>query len=110
MFLDIFGTVSYTHLDVYKRQPPWLLHLRGVPHSLVHGLCTCYAVYEIVKVLLKEENLSFLLTLTKRAKNERTKRNFFKNTLPAASDRAGYYRGRGLGLHLSLIHIYVGIR
>ncbi|RHO85160.1 hypothetical protein DW061_15310 [Ruminococcus sp. AF42-9BH] len=55
-----------------------MLHLRGVPHSLVHGLCTCYAVYVIVKVLLKGENLSFLLTLTKRAKNRRFKRNFIK--------------------------------
>lgn len=42
--------------------------------------------------------MSFLLTLTKRARNERTKRNFFKNTLPAASDRAGYCHGHGLGL------------
>lgn len=32
-----------------------------------------------LEVLLKEENLSFLLTLTKRAKNRRFKRNFIKN-------------------------------
>ena len=59
--------------------PPWRLHLRGVSHSLVHGLCTCCAVYSIVNVRMKEENLSFLLTLTKRAKNRRFKRNFIKN-------------------------------
>ena len=63
-------------------------------------------------MLLKGENLSFLLTLTKRAKNERTKRNFFKNTLPAASDHAGCCHGHGLGLHppllLSRSHAYPG--
>ena len=56
--------------------------------------------------------MSFLLTLTKRAKNERTKRNFFKNTLPAASDHAGCCHGHGLGLHppllLSRSHAYPG--
>ena len=36
-------------------------------------LCTCCAVYSIVNVLMKEENLSFLLTLTKKAKNRRIK-------------------------------------
>ena len=56
--------------------------------------------------------MSFLLTLTKRAKNERTKRIFFKNTLPAASDHAGCCHGHGLGLHppllLSRSHAYPG--
>ncbi|ERM51871.1 hypothetical protein C678_0153, partial [Clostridioides difficile F665] len=55
-------------------------------------LCNCQSAVEGGKLVL-------LLTLTKRAKNERTKRNFFKNTLPAASDRAGCCHGHGLGLH-----------
>ena len=77
-----------------------LLHLRGVSYSLVHGLCTCCAVYSIVNVQVKEENLSFLLTLTKKAKNRRIKRNFIKNIFRAALSRAGYCLGHGLGLHL----------
>lgn len=28
----------------------WLLHLRGVLHSLMRGLCTCSAVYSVVKL------------------------------------------------------------
>ena len=82
--------------------PPWLLHLRGVSYSLVHGLCTCCAVYSIVNVLMKEENLSFLLTLTKKAKNRRIKWNFIKNILQAALIHGGYCLGHGLGLHLLL--------
>ena len=38
---------------------------------------------------MKEENLSFLLTLTKKAKNRRIKRNFIKNIFRAALSRAG---------------------
>ena len=34
---------------------------------------------------MKEENLSFLLTLTKKAKNRRIKWNFIKNILQAAN-------------------------
>ena len=82
--------------------PPWLLHLRGVSYSLVHGLCTCCAVYSIVNVLMKEENLSFLLTLTKKAKNRRIKWNFIKNIFQAALIHGGYCLGHGLGLHLLL--------
>ena len=56
--------------------------------------------------------MSFLLTLTKRAKNRRFKRNFIKNILPAASDHAGYSHGHGLGLPppllLSRSHAYPG--
>ena len=58
--------------------PPWLLHLRGVSYSLVHGLCTCCAVYSIVNVLMKEENLSFLLTLTKKAKKQAHQMKFYQ--------------------------------
>ena len=82
--------------------PPCLLHLRGVSYSLVHGLCTCCAVYSIVNIQMKEENLSFLLTLTKKAKNRRIKWNFIKNILQAALIHGGYCLGHGLGLHLLL--------
>ena len=44
--------------------------------------------------------MSFLLTLTKKAKNRRIKRNFIKNIFRAALSRAGYCLGHGLGLHL----------
>ena len=46
--------------------------------------------------------MSFLLTLTKKAKNRRIKRNSIKNIFRAALSRAGYCLGHGLGLHLLL--------
>ena len=51
---------------------------------------------------MKEENLSFLLTLTKKAKNRRIKWNFIKNISQAVLSHVGYCRGHGLGLHLLL--------
>ena len=96
--------------------PSVLWNRRSLQSSFVHHLpdCSIFAAFhtrsytgyvpvmlsmKIVKVLLKGENLSFLLTLTKRAKNERTKRNFIKNILPAVSALAECCHGHGLGLH-----------
>ena len=37
-----YGTVSYTHLDVYKRQQHWYTTLRNVAHEHVSWTISCY--------------------------------------------------------------------
>ena len=62
---------------LYSSCPPemrdTLLHHTQETVKELTELCTCCAVYSIVNVLMKEENLSLLLTLTKKAKNRRIK-------------------------------------
>jgi len=57
---------------LYSSCPPemrdTLLHHTQETVKELTELCTCCAVYSIVNVLMKEENLSLLLTLTKRQK------------------------------------------
>ena len=71
---------------LYSSCPPemrdTLLHHTQETVKELTELCTCCAVYSIVNVLMKEENLSLLLTLTKRQKtgasNEILSKIFYK--------------------------------
>jgi len=59
----------------------WLLHLRGVLHSLMRGLCTCSAVYSVVKGQRKKS--SFLTAMTKTGDSSCLYCDLFeKNILP----------------------------
>ena len=71
---------------LYSSCPPemrdTLLHHTQETVKELTELCTCCAVYSIVNILMKEENLSLLLTLTKRQKtgasNEILSKIFYK--------------------------------
>ena len=69
--LDTLINPDYSSCPPEMRDP--LLHHTQETVKELTELCTCCAVYSIVNVLMKEESLFFLLTLTKKAKNRRIK-------------------------------------